>query len=274
LSYESADVWAFPQFFELNTKGERLSLAGVPPDAFAAGGQLWGNPIYNWHAMRQDGFSLFMQRIGTAMSYLDLLRLDHFIGYVNYWKVDCCYDEAGNYLYPDSAMNGNWVRALPEDFFGCLCESYSKERFIAEDLGILNEDVCHIRDSFGFPGMIILQFCFEDSIPEVSNYPADRWLYTGTHDNPTLKGWYNALTPESPSRKNLQSYCDKHAFRACQGKPNCANIHQIMRNIALASGCDKVIVPYQDILGLDDCARMNVPGTALGNWQWRINKEE
>jgi 4-alpha-glucanotransferase len=273
LSYESADVWAFPQFFDLNAKGQRLSMAGVPPDAFAAGGQLWGNPIYNWHTMRDNGFGLFMQRIGQAFSYLDMLRLDHFIGYVNYWKVDCPVGSDGEPQKPRDAMNGNWVRALPEEFFGLLCHRFGKESFIAEDLGILNSDVCHIRDSFGFPGMIILQFCFEESVPDVSNFPSERWLYTGTHDNSTLLGWYDSLNPDSSSMANLISFCKTHNFRDCKGAPNRENIHKVMKSIALSSACERVIIPYQDILGLDDSARMNIPGTALGNWQWRINPE-
>ncbi|MDD4310250.1 MAG: 4-alpha-glucanotransferase, partial [Candidatus Cloacimonetes bacterium] len=206
LSYESADVWAHQALFDLEEQGNRLHLAGVPPDDFAAEGQLWGNPIYNWHAMQQDGFQLFIQRINHALAYLDKLRLDHFIGYVNYWQVDCDYDAQGMCQTPSNAKQGQWVPALPRQFFSRLVERFGNERFIAEDLGILNNDVCEIRDSFGFPGMIVLQFCFEDSIPKVHEYPADRWLYTGTHDNSTLRGWFEALPIDSASRRNLNDY--------------------------------------------------------------------
>lgn len=274
LSYESAEVWANQHYFDLDANGQRLSMAGVPPDAFASGGQLWGNPIYKWDVMRADGFSLFMQRIGHAMSYLDLLRLDHFIGYVNYWQIDCEISSQGLTLVPENARQGRWVRALPEEFFGLLCARFGKDRFIAEDLGILNDDVCHVRDSFGFPGMIILQFCFEDSVPEVDKFPFDRWLYTGTHDNSTLRGWFASLAPDSSSMANLAAFCKTHKYSDCEGCPNSANVHNIMRNIALSSSCDRVIIPFQDILGLDDNARMNIPGTALGNWQWRIEAEQ
>ena len=270
LSYESADVWAHRSLFDLDADGNRIHLAGVPPDAFAAEGQMWGNPIYNWQAMQEDGFQLFMKRIGRALGYLDLLRLDHFIGYVNYWQVDCSWDKHGKPIVPTSAVNGRWVPALPQEFFSELCSRFGKDRFIAEDLGILNEAVCGIRDSFGFPGMIILQFCFEESVPKVQEYPEDRWLYTGTHDNSTLRGWFEALAPDSVSLQNLQSFCKEHRYYECPGNPSPMNIHCIMRNIALSSPCQTVIIPFQDILGLDNSARMNTPGTALGNWQWRV----
>nr|MBP7333460.1 4-alpha-glucanotransferase [Candidatus Cloacimonas sp.] len=151
-----------------------------------------------------------------------------------------------------------------------LLKQFSKERFIAEDLGILNDDVCRIRERFGFPGMIVLQFCFEESVPEVKKYPPERWLYTGTHDNQTLRGWFESLSPDSSSYKHLQEYCFLHQFSDCQAHLNAENIHLIMRNIAFSSGCRQIIIPYQDILGLGDEARMNIPGTALGNWQWRL----
>jgi len=270
LSYESAEVWAHPELFDLDNNGNRLHLAGVPPDAFASGGQLWGNPIYNWPAMQTDDFQLFVQRIGQALEYLDILRLDHFIGYVNYWQVDSDFATDGTPILPKSAINGKWVDALPTEFFSKLCSRFGKERFLAEDLGILNDKVCHIRDSFGFPGMIILQFCFEESVPEVQSYPHDRWLYTGTHDNSTLKGWFSDLAPDSASLRHLQAYCHHHRLRDCHRLPGVEKIHLIMQNIAMDSGCEKVIIPFQDIRGLDVSARMNIPGTALGNWQWRI----
>ncbi|MDD4310681.1 MAG: 4-alpha-glucanotransferase, partial [Candidatus Cloacimonetes bacterium] len=171
---------------------------------------------------------------------------------------------------PSNAKQGHWVPALPRQFFSRLVERFGNERFIAEDLGILNNDVCEIRDSFGFPGMIVLQFCFEDSIPKVHEYPADRWLYTGTHDNSTLRGWFEALPIDSASRRNLNDYYRQNKLYDCHGSPNAENISCIMRHIALKSGCNTVIIPFQDLLGLDDSARMNIPGTALGNWQWRM----
>jgi 4-alpha-glucanotransferase len=273
LSYESAEVWAHPELFDLDKNGVRLHYAGVPPDAFAAEGQLWGNPIYRWDMLKETGFSLFLQRIAQTLDYIDILRLDHFIGYVNFWQVDSDYTPQGMPISPTSAKNGRWVTALAPEFFSVLCSHFAKERFIAEDLGILNNEVCDIRDSFGFPGMIVLQFCFEESIPRVREYPAKRWLYTGTHDNSTLRGWFEALQPDSPSLTHLRQYCSEYKLRDCHQTPNRENIHKVMRNIALASACEKVIIPFQDVIGWDDSARMNIPGTALGNWQWRINMD-
>lgn len=273
LSYESAEVWAQQAYFDLDEQGRRLHLAGVPPDAFASGGQLWGNPLYRWQEMRDEGFSLFLQRIGSALDYYDILRLDHFIGYVNFWQVDCGFDAYGEPVEPADAMQGRWVDAVPQEFFTALLGRFGKERFLAEDLGILNEKVCHIRDSFGFPGMIVLQFCFEESVPDVHHYPADRWLYTSTHDNATLKGWFESLSETSSSFQNLREYCRQNKLRDCYSALNAENIHLIMRQIAMSSPCSKVILPMQDILGLDNSARMNIPGTALGNWQWRMRNE-
>ncbi|PKN73005.1 MAG: 4-alpha-glucanotransferase [Candidatus Cloacimonetes bacterium HGW-Cloacimonetes-3] len=273
LSYESADVWAHPELFDLDENGVRLHYAGVPPDAFASEGQLWGNPIYRWDTMKDSVYQLFLARISHALNYIDILRLDHFIGYVNFWQVESDFNPQGLPISPTSAKNGRWVSTSAKDFFALLCSHFGKGRFIAEDLGILNDEVCNIRDSFGFPGMIVLQFCFEESVPKVREYPASRWLYTGTHDNPTLRGWFEALLSDSPSLAHLMQYCSENKVRDCRKIPNAENIHQIMRSIALASACEKVIMPYQDVLGLDDSARMNVPGTALGNWQWRISMD-
>jgi 4-alpha-glucanotransferase len=148
-------------------------------------------------------------------------------------------------------------------------------RFIAEDLGILNSEVCSFRDKFGFPGMIVLQFCFEESVPDVSQYPKDRFIYTGTHDNPTVLEWYLNLEPNSESRMNLQRFVEENpAMFSGLGITNpedlSDSIHLVMMIIASASGCENVIFPLQDVLGMDSTSRMNVPGTALGNWQWRL----
>lgn len=264
LSYESAEVWAHQGLFDLDAEGKRLSVAGVPADAFSENGQLWGNPIYLWDKMQENGFDLFMRRFAHILKYLDLLRLDHFIGYVNYWKILC-----PNGIMPESANNGSWVRACPEAFFAKLLSHFPNDAFIAEDLGILNPDVCHIRDSHGFPGMIILQFCFEESVPDVQNFPPERFIYTGTHDNSTTRGWWNALPENSPSRLNLTIFCKR--FLPDFGLPSEANIHQILHEIACVSACERCIVPMQDVLGLDEDARMNIPGTALGNWHWRMS---
>lgn len=263
LSYESAEVWAHQELFDLDDTGQRLSMAGVPPDAFAVNGQLWGNPIYRWDRLKAQNFELFIRRFAHLLQYLDLLRLDHFIGYVNFWKIS-----SQGSQFPETAVHGHWERAEPEAFFERVLSYFPKETFIAEDLGMLNADVCQVRDSLGFPGMIILQFCFEESVPEVQDYPADRFIYTGTHDNCTTRGWWNALPQNSPSRLNLALFCKR--FLPDYGLPNEDNIHLVLGEIARISGCQRRIIPMQDILGLDDAARMNIPGIALGNWHWRM----
>lgn len=265
LSYESAEVWAQQELFDLDEKGDRLSVAGVPPDAFSTSGQLWGNPIYRWDQLSNHGFELFVRRFSHILKFIDFLRLDHFIGYVNYWKVPCQDGKT-----PQTAQAGSWVRALPEAFFARIKEEFGSHRFIAEDLGILNQDVCQIRDSLGLPGMIILQFCFEESVPDVQNFPADRFIYTGTHDNNTTLGWWNELSLKSASRLNLSAFCKR--FLPEHDLPGEDNVHQILIDIAQLSACEKMIFPMQDVLGLGVDARMNIPGTALGNWQWRMSR--
>ncbi|MBP7205180.1 MAG: 4-alpha-glucanotransferase [Candidatus Cloacimonetes bacterium] len=276
LAYHSAEVWSNPHLFDLDANGNRNRVAGVPADAFSENGQLWGNPLYRWDVMREDGFQLFVHRIRNALGHLDKVRLDHFIGYVNYWAVPLkAFGADGLPELPETALDGSWERARPEDFFPLLQAIFPSDRFIAEDLGILNGEVCSFRDLYELPGMIVLQFCFEESVPKVRDFPAERFLYTGTHDNPTVREWYENLAEDSPSRINLLSFIRENLpLFAGLGLEDLtdveASIHTILCLIAQDSGCDNIIVPVQDILGLGSSARMNVPGTALGNWQWRL----
>jgi 4-alpha-glucanotransferase len=274
LSYHSAEVWSNQHLFDLNAFGERLNVAGVPPDAFSSDGQLWGNPLYNWGLIAESGFKLFSQRITSALSYLDIMRLDHFIGYVNYWSVKCPFDQYGHPILPADAKQGSWQRAKPDGFFSNLRDSFPPESFIAEDLGILNDEVCRYRDHFDLKGMIVLQFCFEEGVPDPSSYPRNRFIYTGTHDNPTSREWFESLASDSLSRSNLINYVENNralfAGLALDSEESIAtSISKIMCIIAKSSGCENVIIPVQDVLG-DGSLRMNVPGTALGNWQWRM----
>jgi 4-alpha-glucanotransferase len=259
LSYESAELWANQSLFDLDEEGRRLSVAGVPPDAFAEGGQLWGNPTYDWQSMQKDGFELFLRRIEHALDCFDLLRLDHFIGYVNFWKVP-----SPNGILPEDAKGGYWENALPESFFEKLRAKFPLQRFVAEDLGVLSDDVISMREKLALPGMIVLQFCFDSGIPEPQNYPTDRIIYTGTHDNHSTRGWWDALALDAPARKNLEAYCKKHLMDF----PRSQNIHHILTQIAQKSGCRISIIPMQDLIGSP--MRMNTPGTALGNWEWRL----
>lgn len=280
LSYHSSEVWANQDLFDLDTRGNRLHVAGVPPDLFTSEGQLWGNPVYRWDKLSENNYKLFIDRLKHALSYLDKLRLDHFIGYVNYWSVPCPVDpETGEPELPASALEGEWVKARPEEFFPRLRQEFPPESFIAEDLGVLNEEVCRHRDESGYPGMIILQFCFDDGIPKLSEFPPDRFLYTGTHDNATIREWFENLEPDSAARKNLMDYIEQNqamfAGLALEDPEDVDRlIHKIMVIIARNSACETRIIPAQDIMGLDSSARMNIPGTALGNWQWRLEDFE
>lgn len=269
LSYHSSEVWAHPDLFQLNAQGARLKMAGVPPDAFSEDGQLWGNPIYRWEEKPREVFSLFENRVEDALRYMDRLRLDHFIGYVNYWSVPSLTNDKGEAVMPDHARDGAWIQAPGEQLFENLTARFGSQPFIAEDLGILTEQVCKVRERFGFPGMIVLQFCWQDPEPRIHDYPADRVIYTGTHDNPTTRQWFEELVPGSNEYISFRDYVNSRADIWPLGL-DASNSASVMMDIALQSGCDICVFPMQDLLGLGAEARMNIPGTPLGNWEWRM----
>ncbi len=262
VAYESADVWANQEIFSLDKSGERVQVAGVPPDAFSDEGQLWGNPVYRWDRMEDDNFQWFRNRLLKALSFYDYLRLDHFIGYVNYWSIP-----AGEV----TAINGGWIEAKPERFFASLVEQCGAEKFIAEDLGVLTPEVCAYRDRYGFPGMIILQFCFDDRVPDIASFPANKIIFSGTHDNQTTRGWFETYVMERPQvLANLEQYLMQSGLITKTEELSADSVSSMIVRIAEASPCETSIIPMQDLLGLADEARMNIPGTALGNWQWRM----
>jgi len=257
VAYESSDIWANQEIFALSAEGAKVMVSGVPPDAFSDEGQLWGNPVYKWEEMQKNAYDWFLHRIGWALKHYDYLRLDHFIGYVNFWQVpsDC-----------ENAVHGEWVKALAEDFFGVLCERFGAQSFIAEDLGILTEEVAHIRDSFGFPGMLVLHFCFDEKPLHSTKFPQHKVLYTGTHDNNTSLGWWDEYMANNPHA--MSNYLQSMELSDIAHEGNCL---PSLIEFAYASTCDTVIIPLQDVLGLGSVARMNVPGVALGNWEWMLS---
>lgn len=279
LSYHSTELWAHPELFYLNSNGLRQRVAGVPPDAFSEDGQLWGNPIYRWDDKREEVFRLFEQRIAANLDYVERLRLDHFIGYVNHWSIDCPLDPATSEpQMPADAKAGSWLSTPGEQLFGRLLQKYPANRFIAEDLGILTPNVCEVRDRLGFDGMIILQFCWQDGHPEVEQFPANRIIYTGTHDNPTTRQWFEELDADSQEHIHFTDYLlqrreDPRFVDLMEDKPSASNAAALMMQVALNSGCETCIFPMQDLLNLGSEARMNIPGTPLGNWEWRIERE-
>ncbi len=254
VALDSADVWCNQSKFKLNADGSPKFVAGVPPDYFSKTGQLWGNPIYDWDAMLRDNFGWWTARIAFALKTVDVLRLDHFIGFARNWEVP-----GGD----ESAENGNWRDVPGREFFTIIRQRLGELPLIAEDLGSLTPEVEYLRDTFGFPGMHILQYAFggdayNRDLPH--NYIKNCIAYTGTHDNDTTAGWYKAA--EKNARKHGRKYLQS----------NGREIHWDMIRAAFASVADTAIVPMQDILGLGSGSRMNTPATGSDNWSWRLGE--
>jgi 4-alpha-glucanotransferase len=249
---DSADVWANRELFYLDEKDQASLVAGVPPDYFSKTGQRWGNPLYRWDRMAKNNFSWWQARLHWNLDLFDLLRVDHFRGFSACWAIP---------ETETTAENGSWMEVPGMQLFSLLQEKLGPLPIIAEDLGIITPDVEQLRDHFGFPGMKILQFAF-DSGPANPYLPANHLpnsvIYTGTHDNNTSLGWWNALDPAGKQR--VRDYLQNP----------CKNMPCTLIETAMASISDLVIIPVQDILSLPAATRMNTPGTATGNWQWRV----
>jgi 4-alpha-glucanotransferase len=255
--HDSADVWAHPEFFNLDLEMNPITVAGVPPDYFSETGQLWGNPVYRWDTIKDQGFEWWLQRLGHNMKLYDLVRIDHFRGFLAYWEVP-----SGD----KTALNGHWVEAPGWDLFHRIEREFSPLPVIAEDLGLITPDVHELRRHFGFPGMKILLFAFGDDLPENPYAPHNLErhcvLYTGTHDNNTAKGWFEQeATPEIKERIN----------RYLGVSVTAEDISGEFVRLAMMSVADRAIFPIQDLLSLGDEARMNTPGTQDGNWEWRLD---
>jgi 4-alpha-glucanotransferase len=249
---DSTDVWANPKLFMLDAAMRPKVVAGVPPDYFSPTGQLWGNPLYDWKAMRAGNYEWWIARLRATLAMVDLVRLDHFRGFMAAWHVP--YGEA-------TAVNGHWVDGPGTEFFLFLQSELKGLPLIAEDLGEITPDVFAARDQFNLPGMKVLQFAFDGPRNQFlpHNYrTANCIVYTGTHDNDTTRGWY-AQAPEH-ERHYL------HRYLAVDG----SNVAWDLIRLAWASSADLAIAPAQDILDLGTEARMNLPGRPDGNWQWRM----
>ncbi|XHX77286.1 MAG: 4-alpha-glucanotransferase [Stenomitos frigidus ULC029] len=257
VAHDSADVWANPENFCLDTEtGEPALMAGVPPDYFSATGQLWGNPVYNWDHLQQSNFQWWVGRFRAMLDYVDLIRIDHFRGFEAYWTV-----KQGE----ETALHGEWVQAPGREFFEVLREQLGRLPILAEDLGVITPEVEALRDQFEFPGMKVLQFAFgsDPGNPFLPfNYPHRCVVYTGTHDNDTTVGWFNQLSDYE--KGNLWHYL---------GNFSPDGIQWDLIRLALSSVASLAIIPLQDILGLGTEARMNFPSTAEGNWQWRYHDD-
>ncbi len=252
VAHDSADVWANPHLFHLDEVGRPTVVAGVPPDYFSPTGQLWGNPLYRWDVHANDGYAWWLKRIKATLDLVDIIRIDHFRGFAGYWEV------SGT---AKTAEIGRWVPGPGKDFFSSILQSLGDLPIIAEDLGVITPDVVDMRDSFELPGMKILQFGF-DSTPEdpflPHNYPVNCVVYTGTHDNDTVRGWYNRV-PEK-DKALFRSYMDRDGSNV-----NWDLIRGVWSSVAVFG-----LAPMQDFLNLGNEARMNYPGNPSGNWIWRM----
>jgi 4-alpha-glucanotransferase len=258
VSPDSSDVWANPEFFLLDDRHRPRFVAGVPPDYFSFQGQLWGNPVYNWDALRQTGYRWCIDRIRSLLVHVDVIRLDHFRGFAAAWHIP-----AG----ATSAQSGEWVTGPGADFFSAVERELGMLPFIAEDLGLITPDVGDLRDQFRIPGTRVLQFAFDghsDNPFLPHNYVPNTVVYTGTHDNPTSRGWYEEL-PEY-QRQNLWSY-----LKSPEREGGLVS-WELMR-LAWSSVAALAVAPLQDLLNLGPEARINIPGRAKGNWTWRCNEE-
>lgn len=264
VAYDSADVWAKPQLFKLDAEKHMQVVAGVPPDYFSETGQRWGNPHYNWQAMKADGFKWWLARMKTQYNMFDLLRIDHFRGLESAWEIPA--DE-------ETAMNGQWVKAPGAALLRAIIKRYPSIELIAEDLGIITDDVNALREKFNLPSMKILQFAFggEENNPYLPhNIHEQSVAYTGTHDNDTTLGWYEQLDDHAKNHLHtvLQSSLAANTENAPIDMPNA------LVELVMNTNADIAIVPMQDILGLNSSHRMNTPGTSEGNWQWRFSWDQ
>jgi malto-oligosyltrehalose synthase/4-alpha-glucanotransferase len=260
ISYDSADVWTYPTLFGLDANKDLERVAGVPPDYFNAAGQLWNMPVYNWAGHKATGYTWWINRMKKNEELYDLVRLDHFRGFYDFWEVPAS---------EKNAIHGSWQSGPGAEILRMLKKELGDMPFIAEDLGDINDGVYQLRDKFKLPGMNVLQYAFGTDMPisvhAPHNHIPNSVAYTGTHDNNTTLGWFtkDITTVES---QNLSSY-----FRL---KVNKSNINRLMNETCYASAAEIAILPMQDILKLDERSRMNKPGAKTGNWGWRIDKEK
>jgi 4-alpha-glucanotransferase len=252
VAHHSADVWSNPHEFFLDKKGLPSIVAGVPPDYFSEDGQRWGNPLYRWNVMKKQRYEWWIKRFRRTFDLFDILRIDHFRGFEAYWEIPA---------KEKTARIGRWVKGPGEDLFKTVKHKLGTLPIIAEDLGVVTQEVTALREKFNFPGMKVLQFAFSTDSNDVflpHNFERRFVVYTGTHDNDTTRGWYEKAAEEE--RDFVRRYC----------KTDGHEINWDLIKTALQSVADMSIIPFQDILDLGTEGRMNYPGTVEGNWEWRF----
>ena len=265
VAHDSADVWAQRDLFRLDADGHPSVVAGVPPDYFSATGQLWGNPHYRWDVLERSGFAWWVERVRAVLALVDRVRIDHFRGFVASWEVP---------RDAPTAVTGRWVAGPGAALFDAVRSDLRAAQlpFVAENLGVITPEVEALRERFELPGMAILQFAFgtDPQAPDFKphNYPRNRVVYTGTHDNDTTVGWWSGDAGHSTRSPGELEHEREHACRylGTDGR----EVHWDFIRAVLASVADTAIVPAQDLLGLGSEARMNRPGTVRGNWRWRL----
>ncbi len=267
VSYDSSDVWANQDMFFLDETGRQTVQAGVPPDYFSEDGQLWGNPLYRWDRMKETGFGWWLDRLRRELGKFDAIRIDHFIALRRYWEVP---------VPADNARNGRYVDVPGHEFFKAARDAFGGLPFVAEDLGILTESVEQLRDHFELPGMKVIHFGFFEG---AQNYLPHRYIekcvaYLGTHDNDTSRGWFEQLVRDSqrdgPEAQSARMQLDRLA--AYTGVEGPSDVNRLLKRVLLASPANTVILTVQDILDQNTEHRMNVPGTANGNWCYRVKE--
>jgi 4-alpha-glucanotransferase len=250
VALDSADVWAHERLFTLDAEGFPTSVSGVPPDYFSETGQLWGNPLYRWDRIAEEGYAWWIARIRANLRTCDLLRIDHFRAFAGYWAVPAS---------EKTALNGRWLPGPGRALFDAVRTALGDLPILAEDLGVITEDVRELLSALGIPGMKVLQFAFytPDSEYLPHRHVLNSVVYTGTHDNDTARGWYASLKPEE--RERVWDYLGSDG----------REIHWDLIRAAYGSVANQAVVPLQDVLGLGSEARMNLPSKAAGNWSWR-----
>lgn len=257
VSHDSADVWAHPEFFKLDQALLPVVVAGVPPDYFSETGQRWGNTVFDWDALRANDFRWWLERMKHNLTLFDLVRIDHFRGLLATWEIPAS---------DATAENGHWQECPGIEFFSRLLKEFESLPIVAEDLGIITQDVKDAMTRFGFPGMKLLVFAFDGDPSENPyapvNHVKDCVLYTGTHDCNTVRGWFEEEVSEE-AREKLEEVLGK--------KVDLNTVAEEMVALAMGSIADTLILPMQDVLGLGSDARMNCPGIAENNWEWRLH---
>jgi len=256
IGYDSSDLWSHPSYFKLNDEKRMSAVSGVPPDYFSATGQLWNTPVFNWEILRQHNFDWWIKRMGHNFRMFDRIRLDHFRAFSAYWEVP-----AGH----ETAIEGQWIKSPGYDILNLVQDKFGKLPIVAEDLGLIDEDVRDLIGRFDLPGMKVLLFAFGPEMPKnayiLHHHIKDCIVYTGTHDNNTVKGWFeNEASAED--KRMLSEYLSYTV--------NEDNVHLALIRMALMSVADTAIFPLQDWLGLGQSAIMNKPSVSEGNWAWRV----